>query len=230
MEEDIDEDDSEDDENVITDEEITASQAVNDQTMHMANIAVEASVFDQGKEKPRKRFTVSDAAVVAGQVESTRVEAMADMFGGMTGPHVASVVCSGAGKLRPWPLPMTPTTAQDVCRRERRLLIAVVDLTPEMENTSLARFTTTTEFHKLVNEETNTTRKPGIFIHIQPDDNDGKEFLRQYGVSGNFPALVAVIPPRRPIVVTTSEDGEMQNNRQVRMTAGDLLEAVGNLQ
>ncbi|XP_035665418.1 uncharacterized protein LOC118408672 [Branchiostoma floridae] len=109
------------------------------------------------------------AVVGAGHVGEKPVEEMTDMLEGLTGPHMATLFCSGAGKNRLWPLPLSPLAAEEVARREGKLLVVAVALTPGLENTRLARFTSTEAFFRIIED------LQALYIHTLHTTEDGKE-------------------------------------------------------
>ncbi|XP_078683615.1 uncharacterized protein LOC144917429 [Branchiostoma floridae x Branchiostoma belcheri] len=177
-------------------------------------ISIEEAIFEQ-------------AVVGAGHVVVKNVQDMTDMMEGLTGPHVSSLVFGGHSKERPSALPVSPAVAEDIARRENRLLVVAVSLIPGREDTRLARFTQTEAFFHLIEA------RGSIFIHTLQISDDGKEFMRRCGVETKLPALVFKTPGGHQVVVTTAENGEMQlreRRQHVTVTEEDLLVAVTTLQ
>ncbi|XP_078617308.1 uncharacterized protein LOC144885299 [Branchiostoma floridae x Branchiostoma japonicum] len=148
---------------------------------------------------------------------------MMDLCGDFTGPHIAALRCSGAGVKRPWPLPLSPMAAEALCRRQHRPLVVAIGCQLLAEHTSVARYTKSGAFLHLLE------RGQHIFIHVLPDDGDGKEFRTRHNIRmAELPALV-VSGDIGTVVVTTARNGRMQVN-QAEKSEEDVHAAIEGVQ
>ncbi|KAI8488374.1 hypothetical protein Bbelb_339700 [Branchiostoma belcheri] len=175
-------------------------------------ISIEEAIFEQ-------------AVVGAGHVVVKNVQDMTDMMEGLTGPHVSSLVFGGHSKERPSALPVSPAVAEDIARRENRLLVVAVSLIPGREDTSMCWKTA----YSSVRAHCLFTSDPARAF----PNHQSNPVMRRCGVETKLPALVFKTPGGHQVVVTTAENGEMQlreRRQHVTVTEEDLLVAVTTLQ
>ncbi|KAI8482491.1 Titin-like [Branchiostoma belcheri] len=151
-------------------------------------------------------------AVEFGTLESSTFPL--DMLEGFAGPHAAALLTAAAGVKRPWPVPLSLAAARDICRRQQRTPVILFGMTDTVAGTSLDRYTRDDRFLNLVSQTAAGTGSPALLIHLLPGSEEGREFMRRYGIKeGEMPALVAIADwNQSPVIIKSRDNREMQEH------------------